>query len=104
MLAWIIELVYLLLVISMLLGFVRLVKGPRLPDRVVALEFIASIVTVMVGVHAIDTGLSAYLDIAIVLAITAFLAAIGFARFIQVRGMKTEDEEDQCIDEQSTKR
>ena len=83
---WIFEIVYLLLSISLLLGFIRLAIGPSLPDRVVALEFIASIVAVMVGIHSIDTGISAYLDIAIVLAITAFLAAIGFARFIQVRG------------------
>ena len=87
MFEWVIEVVYLLLSISLLLAFLRLAKGPSLPDRVVALELIASIVAGMVGVHAIDTGVSAYLDIAIVLAITAFLAAIGFARFIQVRGM-----------------
>ncbi|HEY7772837.1 MAG TPA: monovalent cation/H+ antiporter complex subunit F [Marinagarivorans sp.] len=90
MFEWVVEIVYFLLSVSMLLAFIRLVKGPSLPDRVVALELIASIVAGMVGVHAIDTGVSAYLDIAIVLAITAFLAAIGFARFIQVRGMNDE--------------
>lgn len=84
---WVIEIVYIVLSVSILLAFIRLAKGPSLPDRVVALELIASIVAGMVGIHAIDTGVSAYLDIAIVLAITAFLAAIGFARFIQVRGM-----------------
>lgn len=88
MLPWVIDLVYLVLSVSLLLAFVRLAKGPTLPDRVVALELIASIVTGMIGVHAIDAGISAYLDIAIVLAITAFLAAIGFSRFIQVRGMQ----------------
>lgn len=87
MLEWVIEIVYLLLSVSLLLAFVRLAIGPSLPDRVVAMELIASIVAGMVGVHAIDTGVSAYLDIAIVLSITAFLAAIGFARFIQVRGI-----------------
>ena len=87
MFEWVIEIVYLLLSVSLLLGFIRLARGPSLPDRVVALELIASIVAGMVGVHAIDAGVSAYLDIAIVLAITAFLAAVGFARFIQVRGM-----------------
>lgn len=84
--AWVIDLVYLILSVSLLLAFIRLAAGPSLPDRVVALELIASIVVVMIGVHAIDTGVSAYLDIAIVMALTAFLAAIGFARFIQVRG------------------
>ena len=87
MLEWVVEIVYLLLSVSLLLSFVRLAKGPSLPDRVVAMELIASIVAGMVGVHAIDTGVSAYLDIAIVLSITAFLAAIGFARFIQIKGI-----------------
>jgi len=87
MLEWVIEVVYIVLSLSLIMAFARLAKGPSLPDRVVALELIASIVAGMVGVHAIDTGVSAYLDIAIVLALTAFLAAIGFARFIQVRGM-----------------
>ena len=88
MLPWVIDLVYLALSISLLLAFFRLARGPSLADRVVALELIASIVTGMIGVHAIDAGISAYLDIAIVLAITAFLAAIGFSRFIQVRGVQ----------------
>lgn len=87
MFEWVIEVVYVMLSVSLLLAFIRLAKGPSLADRVVALELIASIVAGMVGVHAIDTGVSAYLDIAIVLAITAFLAAIGFARFIQLRGI-----------------
>jgi multicomponent Na+:H+ antiporter subunit F len=85
--SWVIDLAYLVFSVSLILAFIRLAKGPSLPDRVVALELIASIVVVMIGVHAIDTGVSAYLDIAIVMALTAFLAAIGFARFVQVRGV-----------------
>jgi multicomponent Na+:H+ antiporter subunit F len=85
--SWVIDLAYLVFSVSLILAFIRLAKGPALPDRVVALELIASIVVVMIGVHAIDTGVSAYLDIAIVMALTAFLAAIGFARFVQVRGV-----------------
>ncbi len=83
----VINVVYLVLSLSLLMAFIRLARGPSLPDRVVALELIASIVVGMIGVHAIDTGVTAYLDIAIVLALTAFLAAIGFARFIQLRGV-----------------
>lgn len=86
MLDLVIDIVYLLLSLSLLMTFLRLAKGPSLADRVVALELIASIVAGFIGVHAIDTGIGSYLDIAIVLALTAFLAAIGFARFIQVRG------------------
>ena len=83
---WIINLVYLMLTTSLLLSFLRLARGPSLPDRVVALELIATIVVSIIGVHAIDTGVPSFLDIAIVLALTAFLAAIGFAHFLEQGG------------------
>lgn len=82
----VINAVYLMLASALLLAFWRLAKGPSLPDRVVALELVASVVAGIVGVHAIDTGIAAFLDIAIVLALTAFLAAIGFARFLESGG------------------
>ncbi|MBE0481943.1 MAG: pH regulation protein F [Bacterioplanes sp.] len=78
--------VYILMSLALLVAFLRLMKGPSLPDRVVALELIASIVVGFVGVHAIDTGVASLLDVAIVIALMAFLAAIGFARFIERRG------------------
>ncbi len=82
----IINLTYLMLMIAIVLSFVRLARGPSLPDRVVALELIATLVVAIIGVHAIDTGVAAFLDIAIVLALTAFIAAIGFARFLERGG------------------
>jgi len=85
-----INIVYFMLSLALLLAFIRLTRGPSLPDRVVALELIASIVVGYVGVHAIDTGVSSLLDVAIVVALTAFLAAIGFARFLERGGRKSE--------------
>lgn len=82
----VINLVYLGLTIALLLAFLRLTKGPSLPDRVVALELISTIVVGIIGVHAIDTKVASFLDVAIVLALTAFLAAIGFARFLERGG------------------
>lgn len=86
MLDFTITFAYISLSLALILSFIRLVKGPSLPDRIVALELIASIVIGLFGLNAIETGVSAYLDIAIVLALTAFLVAVGFARFILVRG------------------
>jgi len=83
MIPFVINIVYFLLSLALLLAFIRLTRGPSLPDRVVALELSASIVVGFVGVHAIDTGISSLLDVAIVIALTAFLAAIGFARFLE---------------------
>ncbi|SFR55051.1 multicomponent Na+:H+ antiporter subunit F [Marinobacter daqiaonensis] len=81
-----INIVYIMLSLSLLMAFVRLTRGPSLPDRVVSLELIASIVVAFVGVHAVDTGVANLLDVAIVIALTSFLAAVGFARFLERGG------------------
>lgn len=90
MLDFVINIVYFMLSLALLFGFIRLIKGPSLPDRVVSLELVASIVVGYVGVHAIDTGVSSLLDVAIVIALTAFLTAIGFARFLERGGPRGE--------------
>ncbi|WP_423185388.1 monovalent cation/H+ antiporter complex subunit F [Alishewanella sp. d11] len=71
---------------ALLLSMVRLIKGPSLPDRVVALELIASITVGVIGLYAIRSGKDAYIDVTMVLALTAFLAAIGFARYLERGG------------------
>lgn len=70
------------LLLSFTLSFLRLLLGPTLADRVVALDLIAFLSIAFIGVYSIDTGHEAFLDIAITLALVAFLGTIAFARFI----------------------
>ena len=84
--SFVVYLTLILMGVALVIVFARLVKGPSLPDRVVALELIASIMVGMIGVHAIHTSTSSFIDVAIVMALTAFLAAIGFARFLERGG------------------
>jgi len=72
--------------LALILCFVRVVRGPSLPDRVVGLELFASIVVGLVGVYAIKSDVSSFIDAAIVIALMGFLAAIGFARFLERGG------------------
>jgi multicomponent Na+:H+ antiporter subunit F len=72
--------------LAMVIIFIRLILGPTLPDRVVALELLASVIVAMIGAYAIYTDTSSFIDVAIVAALTAFLAAIGFARFLERGG------------------
>lgn len=90
MLGIVIDVVYFMLSLALLFAFIRLTRGPTLPDRVVALELIASVIVGYVGVHAIDTGVPSFLDVAIVIALTGFLAAIGFGRFVQRGGVRND--------------
>jgi multicomponent Na+:H+ antiporter subunit F len=64
----------------------RLLLGPTLPDRVVALELLA---TLMMGLAAVESILAdepVFVDVAIVLSLVAFLGAVAFARYIERRG------------------
>ncbi len=74
------------MVLALCLAFVRLFRGPSLPDRVVALELFSSILVGIIGVVAIATDVASLLDVAIVMALMAFMAAIGFARFLERGG------------------
>ncbi|CAA0092003.1 Na(+)/H(+) antiporter subunit F [BD1-7 clade bacterium] len=70
------------LLTSFALAFIRLCKGPTLADRVIALDLIAFIVIGFIGTYSIFSGQIAFMDIAITLALVAFLSTIAFARFI----------------------
>lgn len=82
-----INLVYILLSAGLALAFGRLLRGPSLPDRVVALDLIGSLVVAFICTYAIGTDQPVYLDVAIVLALIAFLSTVAFSRYI-VRGIR----------------
>ncbi|AJD47617.1 multiple resistance and pH regulation protein F [Isoalcanivorax pacificus W11-5] len=84
--AFVIWISYVMLSATLILAFIRLVRGPSLPDRVVALELMASLTVGFIGVYALTSDQTAFLDVAMVLALTAFLAAVGFARYLERGG------------------
>ncbi|MGQ9633299.1 MAG: cation:proton antiporter [Bryobacteraceae bacterium] len=73
---------------AFLLAFVRLLRGPSLPDRVVALDLMSVLVVGLIAVHTVRTGYTVYLDVAIVLGLISFLGTVAFARYITLRGSK----------------
>ncbi len=64
----------------------RVIKGPTLPDRIVALDMLVGIAIGFIAVIAIRTGFNLYVDIAIALGLVGFLATVAFARFVLSRG------------------
>ncbi len=75
-----------ILVIALLMTVYRVVVGPTLPDRVIALDMLVGIVIGFIAVIALRTGYTLYIDIAIALGLVGFLATVAFARFILARG------------------
>ena len=72
--------------LAMFLTFVRLVRGPTLPDRVVALDLMGVLAVGMLAAAAVATDSPVLLDPATVLALVGFLGTVGFARYLVKRG------------------
>lgn len=77
-----------LLLIGMLLALIRLIRGPNLGDRILALDMITVLATGFVAGVAVLTGFSLYVDIAIALALVGFLATVALARYLMSRAQK----------------
>jgi multicomponent Na+:H+ antiporter subunit F len=75
-----------MLVVSAFLVFIRLVRGPTLPDRAIALDLIGTVVVSLIAVYAIVTDEPVFVDVAIVLALVMFLGTVAFARYLERRG------------------
>jgi multicomponent Na+:H+ antiporter subunit F len=84
---------FMVLSLAFLLTVWRVLKGPTLPDRVVALDMLVGIVIGFIALIAIRTGFTLYIDIAISLGLIGFLATVAFARFILARGRGGEEPE-----------
>ena len=72
-----------LLLVGMFCAFVRMVRGPSLADRVVALDMLTLLMVAFAGVYVVATGKSAFLDVAIALALIGFLGTVAFARYAE---------------------
>lgn len=81
-----------LLLIGMLLAVIRLIRGPNLGDRILALDMISVLATGFIAGVAVLTGFSLYVDIAIALALVGFLATVALARYLMSRARSREAE------------
>lgn len=78
-------LAFLMLAMAMTFATIRLIRGPSLVDRVVALDLFAIIVAGFLTVYAIETNQQVYLDVAIVQSLFAFLGTVAFAQYLERR-------------------
>ena len=75
-----------ILAVAALIAFARLVKGPSLPDRVVAMDLLGTITVCLLVVGAAASGERAFLDAAIVIALIGFVSTIAYSRYIERDG------------------
>lgn len=71
-----------LLLAALLLTFVRLALGPSIPDRVVALDTTAAVAVGIMAALAVALDEPVFLDVAIVIALVAFVGTVAFAQYL----------------------
>jgi len=86
------EIGFMSVVLSVVLAFIRMVKGPSLQDRVVALDFMTVAIVAFCGLAAVRYDTPAFLDVALVLALVGFLATVALARFAERRTVRRQEE------------
>lgn len=84
---------------AMVLTIIRLILGPTLGDRILALDVITTLAIGYIATFAVRTGFALYLDIAIAIGLLGFLSTVAFARYLmkqaearEARGGKEEIE------------
>ena len=86
---------FVMIIAAVVIAFFRLVKGPTLADRVVALDMMTVLIVAFCGLFAISSREPAFIDVAVVLALVGFLATVALARYAErrmVRATMSEDE------------
>lgn len=72
-----------LLSLALLFAFYRVLKGPTIADRVVAVDLITTIGIAIIVCFAIVAEHTLFIDVAMVVALTGFLGTIAFAYYIE---------------------
>lgn len=72
-----------MLALAAVLTFMRLVRGPTVPDRVIAIDLIGVLIVCLLVVLAGSTAQRAFLDVAIVVALISFVGTVAYARYVE---------------------
>ncbi len=71
---------------AFVVAFIRLLIGPEVPDRVVALDLMATVAVGAIALLAVVMDNYIFLDAAMVLALIFFLGTIAFAYYLEKKG------------------
>ena len=74
------------LAVAAVLVLVRLVRGPTVPDRIVALDTLLQVVVAGIAVTAAATRDGSFLAVLVAVALLGFVGTATVARFVERRG------------------
>jgi multicomponent Na+:H+ antiporter subunit F len=76
---------------ALAIAMIRMIRGPSLADRVVALDMMTITVIGFCALYAILMEEPSFLDVAIVLALIGFLATVALARYAERRFLRDKE-------------
>ncbi len=66
-------------------AFIRLIRGPYLPDRVISLDLISVLAMGFIITYAVRFNQPNFVDVAIIIALITFLGTVAFAYYLEKR-------------------
>ena len=69
--------------VTVLIAVVRLVRGPSTADRVVALDLLSAVAVGIMAAWSVAADDAVYLDVALLVALLAFLGTVAFAAYAE---------------------
>ncbi len=79
----IIYIAFSLIMLGLILGVIRFVKGPTAADRVVALDTMSIVATSAFALMALVFERYIYIDVALIYAVLGFIGVIVIARYLE---------------------
>lgn len=76
------DLALLLMVFAMIPCVYRTIKGPTVPDRVIAVDAMTTVIVVMLGVYSFVQGSVFFMDVALVLSIISFVGTVTISKYL----------------------
>ncbi|HZG71830.1 MAG TPA: Na(+)/H(+) antiporter subunit F1 [Chondromyces sp.] len=83
MLEIVMRLALLCISISMLCLIYRVIKGPSVPDKVIALDAMGINLIAIIALISMILKTSAFLDVILLVGILAFIGTVAFAKFLE---------------------
>jgi multicomponent Na+:H+ antiporter subunit F len=80
-----------ILALAVILALIRLLRGPGLADRIVALDMLTMLAISLIGVLALRLGQPLLLDIAVALCLVGFVSTVALIRLLLMRGKSGDD-------------
>lgn len=83
---YLINVVMPIICLSLILIFIRFLKGPTILDRVVAIDLLITVGVGFIGLFSLIADNAIFLDVAVITALIAFLSTVAFSYYLDKRG------------------